>query len=145
MLSIYQCMLSAVLQQKENNYNFVQSVKVLSLLLNWYRTRLIGTELLNFNFLIHIQGRSYVRHVPIHKFDIFFYKSMLHFPTGICMQKCSMILWMRLSVGKSGGFLYMINQRLYSTLYIQQTVTYTRLYRVCHQYLTDNARVVGNK
>jgi len=56
-----------------------------------------------------------------------------------------MILWMRLSVGKSGGFLYMINQRLYSTLYIQQTVTYTRLYRVCHQYLTDNARVVGNK
>jgi len=49
---------------------------------------------------------------------------MLHFPTGI------RIFWMRLSVGKSGGLLYMINQRDYSTLYIQQTVTYTPLYTV---------------
>ena len=52
---------------------------------------------------------------------------MLHFPTGKHMYICSMILWMRLSVRKSGGLLYITSQRHYSTLYMQQTVTYTRL------------------
>jgi len=40
------------------------------------------------------QGHSYTRpsrHVPIHKFDNFFYKSVLHFPTGIHMYICSMV------------------------------------------------------
>jgi hypothetical protein len=46
------------------------------------------------------------RHMPIHKFDNYFcFKSLFHFPTEIHMKICSMILWMRLSVGKSGGVL----------------------------------------
>jgi len=42
-----------------------------------------------FNKAYYQHGRSYVslkyRHVHIHAFDNLFYKSMLHFPTGIRM------------------------------------------------------------
>ena len=50
-------------------------------------------------------------------------------------------------IGKPGRLLQMISQRDYLTLYMQQTLTYTRLYTFVHhhQYLTDNVGVIDNK